>query len=179
MTSGLRKFVLTAHIAASVGWFGAVAGFLALALAGLASPDAQLVRAAYPTMAVIGRSVIVPLSFASLVTGVVQSLSSTWGLFRHYWVVAKLLINILATAVLLEHMQPVNHLSRVAAETPLTLAGLSRLRVQVVADAGLALLVLLMATTLAVYKPRGLTPYGWRKQHQRRARSPNGVTEGA
>jgi hypothetical protein len=34
--------------------------------------------------------------------------------------------------------------------------------------AALALLVLLVATTLAVYKPRGMTPYGWRKQHEQR-----------
>jgi hypothetical protein len=34
--------------------------------------------------------------------------------------------------------------------------------------AALALLVLLVATVLAVYKPRGMTPYGWRKQHEQR-----------
>ena len=36
--------------------------------------------------------------------------------------------------------------------------------------AGAALLLLLVVTTLAVYKPRGMTPYGWRKQHEERAR---------
>jgi len=30
----------------------------------------------------------------------------------------------------------------------------------------LALLVLLVATVLAVYKPRGVTRYGWRKAHE-------------
>jgi len=34
MTPRLRKFVLTAHVTLSVGWLGAVAGFLALAIAG-------------------------------------------------------------------------------------------------------------------------------------------------
>ena len=33
-----------------------------------------------------------------------------------------------------------------------------------VVHAGLALMVLVVATTLAVYKPFGLTPYGIRKQ---------------
>jgi hypothetical protein len=32
----------------------------------------------------------------------------------------------------------------------------------------LALLVLLVAAVLAVYKPRGVTPYGRRKQHEER-----------
>ena len=39
-----------------------------------------------------------------------------------------------------------------------------------VVHAGGGLLVLLVIQVLNVYKPRGLTPYGWRKQHgQRRA----------
>jgi hypothetical protein len=32
-----------------------------------------------------------------------------------------------------------------------------------------ALLLLLVATTLAIYKPRGMTQYGQRRQQQRRA----------
>jgi hypothetical protein len=38
-----------------------------------------------------------------------------------------------------------------------------------VLHAALALLLLLTATTLAVYKPRGMTPYGQRKQREQRA----------
>ena len=33
MTSSVRKLALTTHVTSSVGWIGAVAGFLALALA--------------------------------------------------------------------------------------------------------------------------------------------------
>jgi hypothetical protein len=91
MAPRLRKFTLTAHVAFSVGWLGAVAGFLALAVAGLTSQDAQTVRAAYLAMELTAWFVIAPLSLASLLTGLVQSLGTTWGLFRHYWVVAKLL----------------------------------------------------------------------------------------
>jgi hypothetical protein len=32
----------------------------------------------------------------------------------------------------------------------------------------LALLLLLVATALAVFKPRGMTRYGWRKQYEQR-----------
>ncbi len=71
ITPRLRKFALTAHITASVGWMGADAGFLALAVAGLSSPEAQLVRAAYLAMGLIAWFVIVPLAFASLLTGLV------------------------------------------------------------------------------------------------------------
>ena len=166
MSPRLSNLALTAHVTSSVGWLGAVASFLALAVAGLTSQNTHMVRAAYLAMELTGWFVIVPLSFASLLTGLVQSLGTTWGLFRHYWVLAKLLINILATIILLLHMQPISQIAAVAAETTLSSADLHGLRIQVVADAGAALLVLLVATTLAVYKPRGMTPYGRRKQHE-------------
>ena len=171
MTPRLRKFALTAHVTSSVGWLGAVAGFLALAVAGLTSQDAQMVRAAYLAMELTASVVIVPLSLASLLTGLVQSPGTKWGLFRHYWILVKLLITILATIVLLLHMQPTSLLAGVAAERTLSSADLHGLRIQLVADAGAALLVLLVATTLAVYKPRGMTPYGRRKQHEQRTMS--------
>ena len=171
MTPGLRKFALTAHVSSSVGWLGAVAAFLALAVAGLTNQDTQLARAAYLAMELTGWFVIVPLSLASLVTGLIQSLGTTWGLFRHYWVVMKLMISIFATIVLLVHMQPIGYMAGAAAQPSLSVANHHGLRLQLVADAGAALLVLLVATTLSVYKPHGVTPYGRRKQREQRTRS--------
>ncbi len=155
MTPRLRKVVLTAHISSSVGWLGATAGFLALAITSLTEQDAQIIRAAYLGMDWIGWFVLVPLSIASLLTGLVQALGTTWGLFRHYWVLAKLLINLVATIVLLLFMQNLGsgYYGRSAAP---------------VLHAGVALLLLLAATTLSVFKPQGVTPYGWRKQHAQR-----------
>lgn len=168
LTPRLRKFVLTAHVTFSVGWLGAVAGFLALAIAGLTSQDAQMVRAAYLAMELIGWSVIVPCSLAALLTGLVQSLGTEWGLFRHYWILVKFLLTIGATILLLLHMGPVSRMSDAAAATTLSSADLRPLRVQLVADAGFAVVALLAATTLSIYKPWGTTPYGQRKQRERR-----------
>jgi hypothetical protein len=167
----LRKLALTAHVTSSVGWLGAVAAVLALAVAGLTSEDAETVRAAYLAMEVTGWFVIVPLAFASLATGLVQSLGTTWGLFRHYWVVFKLLINVFATVVLLLYMQTLGDLADIAAETTLSSPDLSELRSpSPVLHAGAALLLLLAAAFLGVYKPRGLTPYGLRKQREQLSR---------
>lgn len=166
MGPSLRKFALTPHVTSSVGWLGAVAAFLVLAIAGLTSQDLQLVRAAYLAMELVGWFIIVPLSFASLFTGLVQALGTTWGLFRHWWVVIKLVLTILATIVLLVHMQPIGHLADVVAAATLAGGELRGLRIQLIADAGAAVIVLLVAATLSVYKPRGITPYGWRKQRE-------------
>ena len=141
-------------------------------VAGLTSQDAQTVRGAYLTMEVTGWFVLVPLSLASLLTGLVQSFGTEWGLFRHYWVLFKLLINVFATIVLLLYMQTLGYLADVAAETTLSSADLSGLRSSSpVIHAGADLLLLLVATTLSVYKPRGRTRYGQRKQRERRALS--------
>lgn len=166
MAPSLRKFALTAHIVFSVGWLGAVAGFLALSIAGLTSQSAQMVQAAYLSMELITWFVIVPLNLASLLTGLVSSLGTSWGLFRHYWILIKLLLTVLATVILLLHTQPISYMADAAAGTTLLSADHRPLRIQLVADAGAALVVLLVATILAVYKPRGMTPYGRRKQRE-------------
>jgi len=166
MTSGLRKFALTTHVTSSVGWLGAVAAFLALAIAGLVNQDAQIVRAAYLAMRLITWFVIVPLSLAALLTGLVQSLGTTWGLFRHYWIVTKLLLTVLATIILLVHTQSIDRVAAVAAQTTLAAGDLRQLRIQLIGDACAALFVLLMTTALSVYKPWGMTPYGLRMQNE-------------
>jgi hypothetical protein len=113
MSPGLRKFALTAHVTSSVGWIGGGIGSLALAVAGLTSRDAQVVRAAYLMLELTGWYVLVPLSLASLLTGLAMSLGTAWGLFRHYWVLIKFLINVFANIVLLMYMQTLSHLAPV------------------------------------------------------------------
>ena len=168
MPPWLRKLSLSLHITASVGWTGAVAAFLALAIVGLNGQDALLVSGVYVAMDVIAAYVIVPLSIASLATGVIHALGTSWGLFRHYWVLAKLLITAVSTVLLLTHMQGISFVAAVAGQMALGSGDLRELRVQLAVDAAAAIGALLVTTLLSVYKPRGLTPRGWRKQHEQR-----------
>jgi len=156
MGRGLRKLVLTTHISCSVGWFGATAAFLALAITGLNRQDAPSIGAIDLGMRWIGWFVLVPLSSASLLTGLIQSLGTEWGLIRHYWVLAKFLLNVFANVVLLLFQQSLGSSSYVRSDAPPI-------------HSIVALLLLLVATVLSVYKPRGVTAYGWRKQQERRA----------
>ena len=162
MNAPTRKLVLTAHVASSVATLGAVAAFLALALVGLNGGDRQAATGVYQAMEVIAWTVILPLIIASLITGLIQSMGSEWGVFRHYWIVAKLAINVLATAILLLHMRPIGILARAAESHALAGAGLSKLQVQLGVNAVAAVVVLLVATALSIYKPTGLTPHGER-----------------
>ncbi len=169
MPPRLRRFALTLHVTFSVGWFGAVAAVLVLAIAGLASPDVQRVRAVYAAVEPITWFAVLPLAFASLLSGIVQALGTAWGLFRHYWVVFKLLLTVFATAVLLMYTQTIDHMAGVAAQAAPSGADLGELGAPLALHAGGGLLVLFMNTVLAVYKPRGRTRYGRRGQHERRA----------
>jgi hypothetical protein len=175
MTPAIRKFALTAHITSSVGWLGAAAGFLALAVHGLTVQDAQLVRGLYLAMGMMGWYVIVPLCLASLATGLIQSLGTQWGLFRHYWVSTKFLLTIVSALILLGFTQTLSQIGILAADKTMHLDELRNLSQSPILHSGAGLLVLLVNTTLSVYKPWGRTRYGSRKQQEQN----NGVSPGS
>ena len=166
MTPGLRRLTFTAHITSSVGWIGAVFVFLAVAVIGVTSQDERTVRGAYLVMAPAAWFVLVPLAHASLLSGIALSLGTTWGLFRHYWVVLKLLITAFSTVILLIYMGTFRQMAQVAADPVVDLADVRN--ASPVVHAILAFILLLAATVLGVYKPFGLTAYGRRKHDEQR-----------
>jgi hypothetical protein len=119
-------------------------------------------------MELTGWYAIVPLALASLLTGLVMSLGTKWGLFRHYWVLITFVLTVFATTILLLHMPDVSTTVAVVREADGTdLAG------GLGGDLfhpGVGLLVLLVIHVLNVYKPQGLTRYGWRKQQEQRSK---------
>lgn len=155
MTSRLRKLALTAHVTVSVGWLGAAAAYLALAVVGLTTQDSEMASAAYRAMEVIGFAIIVPCSVAALLSGLVQSLGTEWGLFRYSWIVTKLSLTVVATAVLLMHVPAVTRMARIAVTASLSSGDFADLRMQLVVHAVGGMLVLLTTTALSVYKPWG------------------------
>ena len=155
MNPRLRKLALTAHLACTLGWLGALTGFLALAIVGLAAPEMRTMQACYVAMGLIAWFVIVPLAHGALATGLVQALGTPWGLFRHYWVVAKLALTVLALAILVLKMGPISHLAA-AADEGFPGTDLFGLRVSVMAHAAGGVAVLLAIAAIAVYKPTGL-----------------------
>jgi hypothetical protein len=163
----VRKFAFTTHVLTSVGWIGAVLVFLALAAIGLSSQDERMVRGAYLVMAPAAWFVLVPLAHASLLSGIALSLGTSWGLFRHYWVVLKLGITLVSTVILIIYMGTFRQMAGVAAD-PVVELGLVRNPSPMV-HAILALIGLSIATVLGVYKPFGTTPYGSRKVGERSA----------
>lgn len=167
MRPGVRRFALVAHVTCSVGWLGTVATFLAMAIVGAASSDEQTARGVYLVLDRVAWFTLVPLAAGTLITGVIQSLATQWGLFRHYWVLFKLVITAVATVVLLQYMPTFAAMAGIAADADTTLTEIRN--PSPVLHAALALAGLFAANVLAVYKPRGLTPFGERHRSPARA----------
>ncbi|HZS59305.1 MAG TPA: hypothetical protein VFA43_08555 [Gemmatimonadaceae bacterium] len=166
MTPALRRFTLTTHLTSSLGWVGAALVFLALALIGFTSDDPVTVRGAYLLMAPAAWFVLVPLAHASLLSGILLSLGTSWGLFRHYWVVLKLGITVFSTIILLIYMGTFRQMAGVAADPVMDLATVRN--ASPILHAVLALILLLGSTVLGIYKPFGMTAYGLRTQNEQR-----------
>lgn len=167
LSPGVRKLALSVHLTVSVGWLGAVFAYLGLGITAVNTPDEELIRAMWRSMEVVGWYVIVPLAGASLITGLVMAFATKWGLFRHYWVTISFFLTVFAVAVLILHMPSVTsttHLAQKAEGAELRALGGD------LVHPGIGLGILLMVQVLNLYKPRGLTRYGWRKQ-QREASS--------
>lgn len=160
-SSRWRKLLLVLHVLTSVGFPGAVAGFLALAIVGALNADIGVERAVYIAMAVVTWDVIVPLAAASLVIGIVQSLGTPWGLFRYYWLIIKLVLTLIAVTVLMLQTSTINMLSDAALRGDLS--AMNAPRVAMILHGAGGLVVLIVATILSIYKPRGMTAYGARK----------------
>jgi hypothetical protein len=169
MRTGLRKLLLSTHLAVSVGWMGAVAAYLALDMASATAQDTQTLRAVYIGMDLIVRWVVLPLAVASLVTGVAMSLGTRWGLLRHYWVVISLGLTVFATVVLLLETRTIGDYATAAADPTALAAELASLGSTLVHSSG-GLVVLVVILVLNVYKPRGMTRYGWRRDGGRSTR---------
>jgi hypothetical protein len=147
-----RRWVRLAHVTTSLGLAGAVTAFLVLAIIGLR--DGGAAAAAYPAMAMLMWALLLPAAAATLVLGVVQALCSPWGLLRHYWVTFKLVLTLLAIAVMMLQLGIVDRLAGRAAAFA-HLAG--REQAAMILHAGGGALVLLLAAFLSVFKPKGRT----------------------
>jgi hypothetical protein len=141
-----RKPLLITHIGSSVGLLGVDATVLLLAVTGARGGDPGAV---YPAARLIGSLVLVPAALLSLTSGVLLGLLTPWGLFRHWWVTAKLALTTAGAVLSLVVLTPA--LGGLA-DGP---GGPFAQRLELVRDSGAASVVLLTTLVLSVYKPFG------------------------
>jgi hypothetical protein len=142
-----RKPLLVVHIVASVGLIGTTLVLLALGISGLRGADPRTV---YPAARLVEAWLVAPLAVTALASGLVQSVTSEWGLIRYWWVVIKLTITAVLTMVVFLVLAP--GLAAIANTAAGQITDGQRLRVALFPSAALVLLVL--NVVLGTYKPR-------------------------
>lgn len=160
----VRRAALTVHVVSSVGWLGSVLAFLVLAVYGLAGDDARAATAVYLALDPLARLVVLPLGVAALVTGIVQAVGTPWGLLAHHWVLAKLVLTVVATGLLILHLGPIREAANIARSPAAVPGDVGELRRQLVVYAAAALVALTVATALSVFKPAGRTRWARRRR---------------
>jgi hypothetical protein len=145
LSPALRRAVLTAHIVASVGLLGTTAALVALNARAATTSDPQLAASAYELLTMFSVVFGIPLSFASLGTGVVLGLGSKWGVVRYGWVAAKLGLILSVIAVGAFVLGPA---------TAAMAAGDGGYEAVLIAAGAYDVLALSVATGLSVFKPR-------------------------
>ncbi|KKB77481.1 hypothetical protein VW35_15175 [Devosia soli] len=153
----LRKIIMILHVATSAGLIGGVLCFLVLAVAGLTGGTNL-----YAAADLIARLIVLPLASAALAIGIVQSLVSPWGLVQHYWVIVKLVATAFVLAVLVLQLPGITALGSMTV-SEIALPQNASQRLSLVLHAGTGLVPLALCLVLSIFKPKGLTPYGWRK----------------
>lgn len=140
--------LLVVHLVAGAGLVGAALALVCLGFAGVAGADALTV---YPAAHLIEAAVIVPLALIALGSGLLLVRLGRWRLRRNLWLVVKLVVTTALTLVAVLVLEP--GLARLAdaARDGTALSAGQRLRVAVFP--GIALLLLMLNTALAVYKP--------------------------
>jgi hypothetical protein len=140
-----RRALLTGHIITGVGLLGSVAVVLAINIRAATTADAQLAASSYDLLAMLTLLFGIPLSFASLISGVLLGLSSQWGVLRYGWVMTKLvlLIGVILMGALV-----------LGPGTDSMRDGDGGAEARLIAGAGYDVFALLCSTGLSVFKPR-------------------------
>ena len=178
MTRKMRKFVLLAHILSAVSWIGVDLVMGVLSFRGLSTDDPQTLATAYGGLAMFCVPLLLTLGLLTLTTGVVLGLGTRFGLVRHWWVVAKLVITVVLCVLVLVALQPT--LADAAAQTAVvdgTLpARLTDVRRNMIFPPLVSTSALLFASWLSVYKPWGVTGRGRRFLRVRSPENSKAVT---
>ncbi|NDU73678.1 DUF2269 family protein [Actinomadura sp. DSM 109109] len=147
----IRKTVTVVHVVSSVALLGEVWGLVLLNLTATLTADGTLAHSAYRLMGVLVFGGGIPLSLTALATGVALATGSPWGLARHYWVLAKLVLLVLVVLAGMLLFTP-EALADATAGGAAPDAGRQWEQVAVVSC---QLAMLITATALSVFKPRG------------------------
>lgn len=159
------RLLLTTHVLVAVGWLGVILAKLALAITAVTADAPDLAVALYRSTVVLN-AVFPPLAIGAIVTGVLLSLGTKWGLLQHYWVATKLVLSVavIATAIRFGDRLVGEAIAAAAgsAMPDRSMPALADPTALLIALSATHLLMLAIATVVSFYKPWGKTWLGRR-----------------
>jgi uncharacterized membrane protein len=159
-----RQWLLLTHVICSLGWMGAGATNLVLAITALRSGDAVLRSSCYQLINIIDFSLVIPLAFSALASGVIISLATKWRLLRHWWVLVKLLLTV---AVIVFSTVGVGvWVEQSMAATTSSAPTSSPVALDLVVGAGANIAAFLFMTWASITKPWPKTPWTTAVRHK-------------
>ncbi|MFF5966859.1 DUF2269 domain-containing protein [Streptomyces collinus] len=151
-----RRAALVVHVIASAGWLGLTLGLLALGTTAATNGSAGTVEASVRAMKLFADWLLLPVAFLTLLSGLLLSLGTVWGLARYRWVYTKFWLTLATTTATVFALRPgVNSaVTAVAAGGPLPDAG------DVLFGPVVSLSAYVFMTVISVLKPWGKTRRG-------------------
>lgn len=159
MRKRTRQLLVFLHVAVSVGWMGAGAANVVLAVTAASTGSGEVSRVCYFMIDRIDVFLVIPLAFAALGSGVVLSLVTPWGLTRYWWVLGKL---VLTVGVIVYSTFGVGVWVERSAEATAR-GGSSDVAVLLAYGAAANIALFLLMTWASVAKPWGTTPWTARR----------------
>ncbi|HSA48884.1 MAG TPA: hypothetical protein VLH10_02070 [Yinghuangia sp.] len=152
---GVRRAVNSSHVVVAVGLVGVEWVMVMLGVIARNSDDPALRHNVYEVMRSLVFAAGIPLAALSLVTGVVLSLRTPWGLWKHLWIKVKIvlliLVIVLGAGVVSSWVRELGAMTAPGGDP----SGLTAVQWYQIAGASVQLAALIAATFLSVYKPSG------------------------
>lgn len=149
LSPSVRKVLVAAHVLVGVGWFGITFAKLVLEIVAFRTGNPDVSRVGLMFMQALDRAVFPPVALATLATGVILSVGTAWGLFKHWWIVVKLVLTI---GVIVTGVAFVGAWTEAAARGPAADPAAS---LRLIGAAVVHTLMLAAATVISVLKPWG------------------------
>jgi hypothetical protein len=163
LSPALRKAVLVLHIVTAISWMGVDIALLALLITARTTDDPALVASGFTAVRMIVPVAVPPLSLGILATGLFLGLGTRWGVLRYWWVVVKLLLSLVMTALVFVSLVPAVNTIAVAAPGTISAdalrASLGALPTMLLFPPVVSFLMLGVAAVLSIFKPWHQTPW--------------------
>ncbi|NGQ95885.1 hypothetical protein G3578_12035 [Brevibacillus sp. SYP-B805] len=84
-----RRWLLALHLLFAAIMFGVAIVFLILSITAANTNDEGVLKACYTSMHLLAKTSVRASTIGTLVTGILLSVLTQWGLFKYYWIIVK------------------------------------------------------------------------------------------